>query len=143
MKIASSPAQLMLDGDPLHRREIYREIKQMPGIQAVQSRQEMIKNLVDTLLTNQRIMISIIVTFSGIVFFGSIVNASLISLAEQIRQVATFRALGYSPWQVGGMFLRENMLLSCSARFSACPAAMRSLGSWRIAMKMKCCNCRS
>ncbi len=107
-----SGAQLLLDGDERNRRDFYRELKQMPGIQAVQSRQDMIKNLVETLLTNQRIMISIIVTFSGIVFFGSIVNASLISLAEQMRQVATFRALGYTPWEVGSLFLRENMLLS-------------------------------
>ncbi len=116
-----SGAQLLLDGKPRQQRNLYRELKQMPGIQAVQARQAMIKNLIDTLLTNQRIMIGIIVFFSGIVFFGSIVNASLISLAEQLRQVATFRALGYTPWQVGAMFLRENMLLSIAGTILGMP----------------------
>lgn len=102
----------------------------MPGIQAVQSRRDMIANLVATLLTNQRIMISIIVTFSGIVFFGSIVNASLISLAEQIRQVATFRAIGYTSWQVGGMFLRENMVLTIIGTMFGMP------GGWALTWLM-------
>lgn len=124
-------AQLLLDGDPRNKREFYRELKQMPGIQAVQSRQDMIKNLVDTLLTNQRIMITIIVTFSGIVFFGSIVNASLISLAEQMRQVATFRALGYTPWQVGNIFLRENLLLSTLGTVCGMPGGY--LLTWTMA----------
>lgn len=105
-------AQLQIDGRAAHLRELYRELKQRPGVQSVNSRRDMVKNLTDTLVTNQRVMISIIVTFSGIVFFGTIVNASLINLAEQLRQVATFLALGYTPWQVGMLFLRESMLLT-------------------------------
>ena len=48
--------------------------------------------------------------FAGIVFFGSILNASLVSLAERQREVATLRVLGYGPWQVGSLLLRESMI---------------------------------
>lgn len=123
-------AQLLVDHDAKHRRALYRELKQMPGVQAVQSRRDMIDNLVQTLITNQRVMIGIIVTFSGIVFLGSIVNASLISLTEQMRQVATFRALGYTPWQVGGMFLRENLLLTILGTLIGMP------GGWALTWLM-------
>ena len=50
--------------------------------------------------------------FAGTVFFGSIVNSSLVGLAERQREVATFRAMGYGPWWVGGLFLRENVLVN-------------------------------
>jgi putative ABC transport system permease protein len=40
------------------------------------------------------------------------VNSSLVSLAEREREVGTFRALGYGPWEIGGMFLRENLLVN-------------------------------
>ncbi len=44
-----------------------------------------------------------LVVFAGIVFFGSILNASLVSLAERQREVATLRVLGYGPWQIGSL----------------------------------------
>ncbi len=51
-----------------------------------------------------------LVLFAGIVFFGSILNASLVSLAERQREVATLRVLGYGPWQVGSLLFRESMI---------------------------------
>lgn len=107
---ALTGAQLQVDNNPRHLLELYHELKQMPGIQAVSARRDMIKNLTDTLLTNQRIFISILVTFAGVVFLGSIVNASLISLAERTSEVATLRALGYGPWRIGSLYLRESLL---------------------------------
>ena len=34
----------------------------------------------------------------------------MVNLAERQREVATFRALGYGPWRIGGMFFRESLL---------------------------------
>ena len=79
------------------------------NVQSVAARQDMIDNLLKTLINNQFVFIGLLVLFSGIVFFGSVVNSSLVSLAERQREVATFRAMGYGPWQVGGLFLRENL----------------------------------
>jgi putative ABC transport system permease protein len=54
-------------------------------------------------------------------FFGSIVNASLVNLAERQREVATFRALGYGPWRIGGLFFRESLLTSAVGTLAGLP----------------------
>ena len=54
----------------------------------------------------------ILILFAGIVFFGSILNSSLVSLAERQREVATLRVLGYGPWQVGSLLLRESLIVT-------------------------------
>ncbi len=87
----------------------------------------MIDNLVKTLIKNQFVFIGILVLFSGIVFFGSVVNSSLVSLAERQREVATFRAMGYGPWEVGGLFLRENLVVNAIGTLMGLP-----FGYWLV-----------
>jgi putative ABC transport system permease protein len=105
-------AQLATNRDADDRMVLYHTLKNTPSIQAVTARQDMIDNLIKTLINNQFVFIGLLVLFAGIVFFGSVVNSSLVSLAERQREVATFRAMGYGPWQVGGLFLRENLVVN-------------------------------
>ncbi len=70
----------------------------------------MIRTLEETVLQNQWIIIDLLVIFAGIVFFGSILNASLVSLAERQREVATLRVLGYGPWEIGSLLFRESII---------------------------------
>lgn len=109
---AASGAQLQVNPRAGELQLLYRELKRMPAVQSIQVRREMIANLVRTLLEGQYLMIIMSVIFSGVAFFGSIVNASMVNLAERQREVATFAALGYTRWQIGGMFLRENLATS-------------------------------
>ena len=105
-------AQLAMNHNDADRLELYRTLKNTPAVQSLSARQDMIDNLVKTLINNQYVFIGMLVLFAGIVFFGSIVNSSLVSLAERQREVATFRAMGYGPWEVGGLFLRENLVVN-------------------------------
>ena len=105
-------AQLAMNHNDADRLEMYRTLKNTPAVQSLSARQDMIDNLVKTLINNQYVFIGMLVLFAGIVFFGSIVNSSLVSLAERQREVATFRAMGYGPWEVGGLFLRENLVVN-------------------------------
>ncbi len=105
-------AQLAMNHDPADLLALYRTLKETPAIQSLSARQEMIDNLTKTLINNQYVFIGLLILFAGIVFFGSIVNSSLVSLAERQREVATFRAMGYGPWEVGGLFLRENLVVN-------------------------------
>ncbi|MHB8951522.1 MAG: ABC transporter permease [Pirellulaceae bacterium] len=107
-----SGAQLATNRSATGRLALYRELKDAPGIESVTARQDMIDNLMETLMQNQMVFIGALVVFSGVVFFGSIVNSSLVSLAEREREVGTFRALGYGPWEIGGMFLRETLVVN-------------------------------
>ncbi len=116
-----SGAQLTTVHDTAQLEALYREIRQKPNIQGVQSRRAMIAQVTETLLQNQFVFIGILVLFSGIVFFGSIVNASMVNLAERQREVGTFRAIGYSEWQIGSMFLRENLITNLIGTFLGLP----------------------
>jgi putative ABC transport system permease protein len=72
----------------------------------------MVRSLEDTLIKSMWGFVGVFVLFAGIVFFGSILNASLISLAERQREVATLRTLGYGPWQIGSLLLRESLIVT-------------------------------
>lgn len=107
-----SGLQLQVEPDESLRRDLFRELKRMPAVQSIQSRREMIENLIESLLASQQIMIILSVTFAGVAFCGSMINASLVNLAERQREVATLLALGYTPWRIGSLLLRENVITS-------------------------------
>jgi putative ABC transport system permease protein len=111
-EFAVSGVQLALDGTPANYREMHRELKEMPAIQNISARKDRIKNIMDTIIDTQQTFIGVLVVFAGIIFFGSVLNSSLISLAERQREVATLRVLGYTPWQIGGMFFRETVVIN-------------------------------
>jgi putative ABC transport system permease protein len=107
---AASGVQLAVNPRPGIRETLYAELKQRPGLQSVTARADTIHNVVETLIKNQRVFLTLLVLFAGVIFFGSVLNVSLISLAEREREVATLRVLGYNEWQIGGLFLRESMI---------------------------------
>ncbi len=109
---ALTGVQLAVDGEADHLAALYRELKRMPSLQAVSDRQSMVETLEETLVLNMLVFIGLLVIFAGIVFFGSILNASLVSLAERQREVATLCVLGYGPWQIGSLLLRESMIVT-------------------------------
>lgn len=109
-EMAVTGVQLQLDGNPHHRAELFEELKKMPALQATNARADMVASLERTVIRNMRIFIGFLVVYAGIVFFGSVLNASLVSLSERRREIATLQVLGYSPWQIGGLLLRESMI---------------------------------
>lgn len=108
-QFAMNGAQLLVTRDPGQLDQLYHEVKQLPKVQSVTRRWEMIQSLNDTILKNQLIFIGVILMFAGVIFLGSIANASLVTLAERQREVATLAAMGYTPWEIGGLFLRETL----------------------------------
>ena len=82
--------------------------------------------------------------FAGIVFFGSILNASLVSLAERQREVATLRVLGYGPWEIGSLLLRESMITTARGHVLGMPLGylLTHIGIARLT-PATCFACRS
>jgi putative ABC transport system permease protein len=109
-ELATSGVQLATDHNARHRDALLHELKQLPALQSVTARADMIATLEDTIIKNQTVIINLFVVFTGIVFFGSILNGSLVSLAERQRELATLRVLGYSPYEVGRLLLRESLI---------------------------------
>ncbi|MBC8869454.1 MAG: FtsX-like permease family protein [Planctomycetes bacterium] len=120
-EFAMNAAQLTTNGRPEDLTRMYHRLKQTPAVRSVVLRRDSIDNLRETLLINQWVLIGMLVFFSGAVFFGSVVNASMVSLAERQREVATFLAMGYDPWRVGGVFLRESMLTNMTGTLLGFP----------------------
>ena len=111
-ELAISGLQLATSHDQKQVRELYRELKEMPSLQGVMNRADMVESLEKTMILNMLVFIGCLVLFAGIVLFGSILNASLVSLAERQREVATLRVLGYGPWQIGSLLFRESMIVT-------------------------------
>lgn len=111
-ELAINGVQLLVNPAADVRAEFFRSLKQLPGLQSTQARQDTINNLDESVVKLQRVFIGFLIVFAGMVFFGSMLNSALVSLAERRREVATFHVLGYSPWQIGGIFFRENMLVN-------------------------------
>jgi putative ABC transport system permease protein len=111
-EFAVSGLQLALDGSQASHVALHRELKEMPTIQSVSARKDRIKNIMDTIIDTQETFIGVLVVFAGVIFFGSVLNSSLISLAERQREVGTLRVLGYTPWQIGGLFFRETVVIN-------------------------------
>lgn len=109
---AMSGAQLKINQTEDAQRELYLSLKQMPAMEAISSRLELIKNMRETIIQNQNISIAIIVVFAGTIFFGNVLNASLVNLSERQREVATMGAMGYTRWEIGMLFLRESLVIN-------------------------------
>lgn len=109
---AMSGAQLKINLTEGAQRELYLTLKQMPAMEAINSRLELIKNMRETIVQNQNIAIGMIVVFAGTIFFGNVLNASLVNLSEREREVATLGALGYTRWEIGLLFLRESLVIN-------------------------------
>lgn len=96
-ELAVNGLQLKTDPTPKASAALYAQLKELPAIQAVNRRSDVIHNLRVNYIEVQYIFISLMVFFAGVIFFGSILNAALIGLAERRREVATLLVLGYSP----------------------------------------------
>lgn len=104
--------QLKINPEPESRTEFYRHLKQLPALEGYSSRADLIRNLVKTLLETNYISLGIMLMFSGVIFFGSTLNAGLIGLAEREREVATMLVLGYAPGTISQLFWRESLLVN-------------------------------
>jgi putative ABC transport system permease protein len=63
------------------------------------------------------------ILFAGVIAFGSMVNNSLIEIGDRMRDISTFRVLGYRPNQVAGIFLRQNLIIFAVGLILAFPIA--------------------
>ncbi|MHC4102465.1 MAG: ABC transporter permease [Planctomycetota bacterium] len=122
---AVSSVQLETRSGLDHRLALYRELKAMPAIQGVIDNRETKDKLVDLLLMAFWYSIWVLIGMAAIIFFGSILTTSLIAIAERRREVATFLVMGYELRQIGGIFLRESMLVNMVGALAGLP-----LGLW-------------
>jgi putative ABC transport system permease protein len=113
--------QLAVDPDPDVRRALFAHLKKLPAVEGVGVKADMVANIRETLVESQTTSLAVLLAFAGVIFFGSVLNASLVSLAERRREVATLRTLGYGSWQIGGLLLRESLLVNLAGTLVGMP----------------------
>lgn len=108
---AVSSVQALLDTDRQAVRNFYRQLKATPKLEGFSALREQ-KSQLEEMLKPLKVVNRFLIGFAGLLFCGGIVTSSLISLAERRQEIATLRVLGYQPAQIGGIFLRESLIVN-------------------------------
>lgn len=96
-----------LQVDPAKFGAVYRTVKQMPKVVAVNSKAVMLKSFRATIESLILVMVAFLVVFSTIIAFGIVYNTLRISLTERGWELASLRVLGFTRGEVVRMFLSE------------------------------------
>ena len=122
-------SQIQLQARQTHEQQqsFYKTLKTFPLLESVSSIEEQKQTIQEQMTQSMGSVAFIMVLFAGVIFFGSILNASLISLSERQREISTYRVLGYQPREIGGMFLRENLLINMVGALLGLP-----VGKWML-----------
>lgn len=108
---ALNSVQAKVDRNPAVVREYYQALKETPSLQGFAAIREQ-KTQLEEVLKPMKVVNRFLIGFAGLLFCGGIVTSSLISLAERRQEIATFRVMGYQPSQIGGIFLRESLVIN-------------------------------
>ncbi|MDA7951812.1 MAG: ABC transporter permease [Pirellulaceae bacterium] len=118
---ACNSLQLLVEGGIAPSETFLRSLKELPRVESVSTRSRTADRAKRFFFMNQLISIGVMIGFAGTIFFASVLNSGLVNLAERQREVATFIAFGYSPWEIGNTFLRENMTLHLAGTLAGLP----------------------
>ena len=98
--------------DRWHRDELYRTLKETPGVGSVVIKQAAIQSFEKTVAENQLRMQAFIVVFAVIIAFGVVYNTARISLSERSRELATLRVIGFTRTEISAILLGELAVLT-------------------------------
>lgn len=93
------------------RRDFIDEVKQRRAVTGVGERLRSLLQFEGTFGRINAIIIGIFVLFACMIGFGSVLNSSLVSMSERVREVGTLRVIGYTPRQIAAIFAWESGIL--------------------------------
>jgi putative ABC transport system permease protein len=102
---------LQLAVDPAQRGELFQAIKQLPNAQGLSVRADTQASIESTFIQSMNVSLGIAILFAGVIAFGSVLNFSMIEIGDRLRDIATFRVIGYRPRAIAGIFFRENLVI--------------------------------
>lgn len=114
------------------KKRFMKRVRAMPGLESITDLGEQKQALKKQLNGAMRVMAVVMIFFAAIIFFGTILNGTLIALSERQREMATFRTMGYYNREVSRIFLRENLFNNILGTLIGLP-----LGYWLLAASMK------
>jgi len=118
---AVNEVRILAQHNAEEHRQFMQAIKEMPQLEAVMDIQRQKQALVEQMSGAMRGMAVVMIFFAAVIFFGAILNATLIALSERLREIATFDAMGYTRGEIGRLFLRENLLTTLTGAAIGAP----------------------
>jgi len=101
--------------DQSKRRSIYDAIEPIPRTAAVSIKTTSLQAIRQTIKENQAKMQFFNVAFASVIALGMVYNMARVTMAEQQRELATLRVIGFTQLEVSMMFLGELMLVTLFA----------------------------
>lgn len=101
----------LIPGHPDHHSFI-KKLKTLPGIEGITdiaSQKGAMVEQQDNLMGYAALGM---LGFAAVIFLGTIINTTLIAISERLRDIATFRTMGYFTSEVAGQFLKENLIIN-------------------------------
>ncbi len=127
-----SEVRLLASHSERDKEQFMKNIKEIPGLEAITDLGEQKEALNSQLDGAMRASALVMILFAAVIFFGAILNGTLIAISERRREMATFRTMGYFNYEVGRLFLRENLLTTLCGSLIGLP-----LGHWMLVASMK------
>jgi putative ABC transport system permease protein len=103
------------------RYAFFKEVKKYPQLSSVSSVATQKIKMKKEFVEKMKSMTLVMIGFAAVIFFGSILNAAMVSFSERNREIATFRIVGYRPLEIGDIFLREIGLVNFTGAILGLP----------------------
>lgn len=101
--------------DKKHVSDLFLELKDIPALAAVTTRETALNSLEETMAENLGIMTLINTIFASLIVIGVTYNNARISLSEKARDLASLRVLGFTRAEVSTILLGEVGILTLAA----------------------------
>ena len=92
--------------------QLYTELKQIPAITGISTREASLNSFKEISAENLSIMTTWLVIFAGIITFSVVYNSARIALSERGRELASLRIIGFTKAEVAFILLGEQAILT-------------------------------
>ena len=97
--------------DAHHADELYTELKRIPAITGISTRQASLNSFEEISGENLEIMTTFLVAFACIITVSVVYNSARIALSERSRELASLRIIGFTKGEVAFILLGEQAIL--------------------------------
>ena len=104
-----SGAYLMVDSHQAN--QLYAELKQIPAITSISTREASLNSFQEISAESVKIMTTALVIFACIITFSVVYNSARIALSERGRELASLRIMGFTKAEVAFILLGEQVVL--------------------------------
>jgi len=101
--------------DTLASEDIYRELKDIPGVAGTVARRDAVSNFFESMGDQVFIYTFFTTILAAVIAFGVVYNSARIALAERSRELASLRVLGFTRGEISYILLGELALLTLAA----------------------------